>query len=108
MLWLYLGWRVFRRIAPLVLVVFVGGALLIDHGALQHELQQTLRGRGPIAGAVSRFDRGTQHDIRQAIHGRGQIGASARHLRNDVQRGLDRHLLDVERRGHGADQHGRS
>jgi hypothetical protein len=64
MLWLYVGWRVLRRVWLVLLAGTVALVVLAAH-------PQT---------------------VRQAVHGRGALGHQIQRLRHDLQRGLERHL----------------
>ena len=71
MLWLYVGWRVLRRVWLVMLGVAIAGVLLVAH---------------------------PQNELRQAIDGRGAIGQRLHGLQRDFERGLDRHLQPPGRR----------
>jgi hypothetical protein len=65
MLWLYVGWRVLRRVW---LVLLAGAFALVVLAA--HP----------------------QTDLRQAVHGRGALRHQIQRLQHDLQRGFERHL----------------
>ena len=65
MLWLYVGWRVLRRVWLVLLAGAVALVVLAAH---------------------------PQTGLRQAVHGHGSLGHQMEHLRRDLQRGLERHL----------------
>jgi hypothetical protein len=65
MLWLYVGWRMLRRVWLVLLAGAVALVVLAVH---------------------------PQTDLRQAMHGRGALGHQIQRLRHDLQRGLERHL----------------
>jgi hypothetical protein len=65
MLWLYVGWRVLRRVWLVLLAGAVALVVLAAH---------------------------PQTELRQAVHGRGALGHQMEQLRRDLQRGLERHL----------------
>jgi hypothetical protein len=87
MIWLYLGWRVLARVRGLLLAAALGLALFAAHGSVQ---RTTTRALGHVDHAV-------QHDFRQALDGRGRIGKATRSLRDDLQRGLEHHVLKARR-----------
>jgi hypothetical protein len=65
MLWLYVGWRVLRRVWLVVLAGAVAVVVLAAH---------------------------PRTELRQAVHGRGPLGHHIERVRRDLQRGLQRHL----------------
>jgi len=65
MLWLYVGWRVLRRVWLVLLAGTVALVVLAAH---------------------------PQAELRQAEHGRGSLGHQVQRLRRDLQRGRERHL----------------
>lgn len=65
MLWLYVGWRMLRRVWLVILGVAIIGVVLIAH---------------------------PQTELRQAIDGRGAIAHNLSGVERSFQRGLDRHL----------------
>jgi hypothetical protein len=65
MLWLYVGWRVLRRVWLVLLAGAVAMVVLVAH---------------------------SQTELRQTLYGRGLMGHQVERLRRDLQRGLERHL----------------
>jgi hypothetical protein len=65
MLWLYVGWRVLRRVWLGLLAGAFALVVLAAH---------------------------SQTELRQAVHGRGTLGHQIHRLQHDLQRGLEQHL----------------
>jgi len=65
MFWLYVGWRVLRRVRVVLLAAVLAGVVLIGH---------------------------PQTQLRQALDGRGVVGARVHQLGHQLQHGLEQHL----------------
>ena len=70
MFWLYVGWRVLRRVRVVLLAAVLAGVVLIGH---------------------------PQTQLRQALDGRGVVGARVHQLGHQLQHGLEQHLRPFRR-----------
>jgi hypothetical protein len=70
MLWLYVGWRVLRRVRVVLLAAVLAAGVLIAHPRTR--LQQALDGRGALGGGIHRFERQLQHGLEQHLRPPGE------------------------------------